>query len=152
MFNYKNKRLTSSGEINHYESSLKLDYDVYSPKWGRYYKIYDSCELIAEVTGNNIKISGKSLAAQNYPTEWILSSEPLNILRFNSNGEYVIEDEVVATISGSGGIINWLIDMFQKKNYFPYEPYCKIVFDESKLEPFVALCLLFKSVEHSTSS
>lgn len=152
-FKYKNKGLTSLGEKNYYESSCKLDYEVYSPKWGRFYKLYDNQNLVAEVTGNDIKINGESFVeTENYPTEWILPVEPSQVLSVNNNGEYMINDEVVAVISGSGGIINWLIDMFQQKSIFPYEPYCKIDFDEIKLEPLIALCLLFKNIEHSTSS
>jgi len=122
------------------ESNIALDYQVLIPKNGDHINILQKGKLMAEVNWSQIILFNEYIYKKNN-WEWVLSEKPMKLLSLNRD-KCKVNDIEVATISSGGELVPWIFKLIKKRAWEPFDPYICIEFDEMKLKPLLAVCIL----------
>ena len=145
-------KVVDGRQLNSYHTDMELKFNVITSRQGCGYEIYVGEKELAKVNFSELVINGHKLKSNSSKTEWILR-EMLDLkLSIGSENDYCLNGESVCRVSKGGYLVNWLIDMVKQRAFEPYKPYCMVEFDCDKIEPLLALCILFMNIDRSNSN
>ena len=127
------------------ESDMALKFKSFYAKNGDYLNVVKDGDLVAEVGKSHLNILGRTLPKKQLSMSkwaWLLDESPERLLQPVRVDEYEINGELIAKISKGGGFFSWLVEGIKQKKFSPYDPFIRLEFDETKVDPMLALCLL----------
>ena len=143
---YPERSSWNSNELK-FESNFNQPYTARLPISGSHVELLEGGKVIGEVNGTHIVLNGIPIKQKRkgiWRWAWVLTETP-ELLLWPGDSEYLINDEVVASISESEPPSSNPFDLF-KSEIERSEAYIQLSFKEGKIDPLIAMSLLLVSV------
>ncbi|WP_143872479.1 hypothetical protein [Catenovulum sediminis] len=149
--NYKKSEFKNGKNITPYETDTNLNVQVFTSDSGSGYQIYSGVDLVAEIELGEFLLEGNKFTSLKSSYGWVSTDDPKFILEALEGNSYFINNEKVCTIDYGDGVFNWLIEIVKNRRFESYKPSIEIRFNAGKVEPLIALCILFAEIRADNS-
>jgi hypothetical protein len=149
---YPNRSSWNSNELK-FESNFNQLFTARLPVSGTHVELLEGDKVIGEVDGTYIVLNGNPIKQKRkgiWRWAWVLTEKP-ELLLWPGDSEYLINNEVVASISESEPPSSNPFDLF-KSEMDSSEAYIQLSFKEGKIDPLIAMSLLLVSVSRTFHS